>query len=272
MLSLWSNGNTWRTYIIGTILGQLFFMPMNQAGCQCSISAKNVRTMKRSIFLAVPLNCIFGIFMIAFGMAAATLPKYADYYGTPLATFAMLVDLLPTWVVIWLLAGFAAAILSTVAVCVLGISTVFTDAIIKTYYKPDMTDKQYMRFLRGCIIIFASGACVVSTLMPAVNTSMVWLNAWLLPAFWMFVFGMHWKRSSKAALTTIIVSAVANCIWTFGDFGAKLRLDNNNSLVMLFFTLLVGLITTATDKNALPGLISLYKRDKARVVGAAAGR
>lgn len=266
MLSLWANGDTWRTYIIGTVLGQLFFMPMNQAGCQCAISAKNVRTLKRSIFLSVPLNCIFGIFMIAFGMAAATMPQYADYYGTPLATFSMLVDLLPTWVVIWLLAGFAAAILSTVAVCVLGLSTVFTDAIVKTYYKPNMTDRQYMRYLRVAIVVFAGIACALSTLMPSVNTSMIWLNAWLLPAFWLFVFGMYWKRSSKAAFITIVISAIANCIWTFGDFGAKLHLDNNNSLVMLFFTLVVGLIATAADRGALPGLVSLYKKDKSLVV------
>ncbi len=265
MLSLWANSDTWRNYIIGTVLGQLFFVPMNQAGCQCSISAKNVRTLKRSVYLAVPLNCIFGIFMIAFGMAANTLPQYAAFAGTPLATFSMLVDLLPTWVLIWLLAGFAAAILSTIAVCVLGISTVFTDAIVKTYYKPDMTDKQYMKYLRIAIIVFAGLACMVSTLLPSVNTSMVWLFAWLLPAFWMFVFGMHWKRSAKAAYITIIVSAVANCVWTFGDFGTKLNLANNNALVMLFFTMIVGLIATAMDKNAKPSLVSLYKKNKSLV-------
>ena len=35
---------------------------------------------------------------------------------------------------------------------------------------------------------------------------------------------------------------------------------------MLFFTLVVGLIATAADKGALPGLVSLYKKDKSLVV------
>lgn len=266
MLSLWANGGTWRTYIIGTILGQLFFVPMNQAGCQCSVSAKNVKTLKRATFLAVPLNCIFGIFMIAFGLAANTLPQYADFHGTPIATFRMLVDMLPTWVLIWVLAGFAAAILSTIAVCVLGIATVFVNDVIAPRHEGGLSDKEQMTWLRGAIIIFAGGACIMSTLLPSVNTSMVWLFAWLLPAFWMFVFGMHWKRSAKAAFITIIVSAIANCIWTFSNLAPLFHLEgSNNSLVMLFFTMVVGLITTAMDKDAKPGMISEYKKDKAGV-------
>jgi SSS family solute:Na+ symporter len=266
MLSLWANADTWKTYIIGTILGQLFFVPVNQAGCQCSISAKNVRTLKRSVFLAVPLNCIFGIFMIAFGMAANTLTDYAGVYGGPMDTFAMLVDLLPSWVVVWLLAGFAAAILSTIAVCVMGISTVFVNDIVKPR-NPGMSDATHMKWLRGAIIVIAGLACITSTLLPSVNTSMVWLFSWLLPAFWMFVFGMHWKRSCRAALATTIICAIVNCIWSFSDMASILHMDgNNNSIVMLVFTMVVGAVLTALDKDAKPSLVSLYKKDKQLVV------
>lgn len=272
MLSLWSNSDTWRTYIIGTILGQLFFVPMNQAGCQCSVSAKNVKTLKRSVFLAVPLNCIFGIFMIAFGMVANTLPGYAGVYGGPMDTFAMLVDLLPTWVIIWLLAGFAAAVLSTIAVCVLGIATLFVNDVVmprhRAQHNTELTDKEHLKWLRIGIVIFAGVACIVSTLLPSVNTSMVWLFSWLLPPFWMFVFGMHWKRSSKAALWTIIISAIANCIWSFfPQLQTMLHMDgSNNSIVMLFFTMIVGIIAVALDKDAKPGLVKLYKQDKRKVI------
>ena len=264
MLSLFANGNTWKTYIIGTILGQLFFVPVNQAGCQCSISAQNIKKLKRSAFVAVPLNCMFGVFMIAFGMAA---PVYG-YDPSPIGTFGMLMDMLPTWVIIWLLAGFAAAILSTIAVCVLGISTVLVDGLIKRYYKPEMTDKQQMTYLRIAIVVFGLGACVVSTLLPSVNTSMVWLFSWLLPAFWMFVFGMHWKRSASACFITTIICAIVNCIWSFfPQISEALGLEgSNNSIVMLVFVMVVGIITTAMDKNAKPAMISVYRNNRAEAI------
>lgn len=266
MLSLWANADTWKTYIVGTILGQLFFVPVNQAGCQCSISAKNVKTLKKSVWLAIPLNCIFGIFMIAFGMAAATLSDYAGVYGGPMDTFMMLVDLLPGWVVVWLLAGFAAAILSTIAACVMGISTVFVNDIVMPR-KSQMSDASHIKWLRGTIIVISGLACLVSTLLPSVNTSMVWLFSWLLPAFWMFVFGMHWKRSTRAAIATTIICAVVNCIWSFTDMATILNMNgNNNSIVMLVFTMVVGAVAIALDKNAKPGLVSLYKKDKQLVI------
>ena len=270
MLSLFANGNTWKTYIIGTILGQLFFVPINQAGCQCSISAKGIRTLKRSVIIAVPLNCVFGIFMIAFGMAAPA----AGYDPNPIGTFAMLVDLLPTWVIIWLLAGFAAAILSTIAVCVLGVSTVFVNGLYRRYYKPEMTDAQQMKYLRIAIFVFGFGACFVSTLLPSVNTSMVWLFSWLLPAFWMFVFGMHWKRSSKACFTTTIVCAVVNCLWTFVPaIPAFFHLEgNNNSIAMLVITMLVGIITVAADKDAKPSMVWEYRNNRAEAISYVGGK
>lgn len=267
MLSLWSNADTWKTYIIGTILGQLFFVPVNQAGCQCSVSAKNVKTLKKSGWLAIPLNCIFGIFMIAFGMAASTMSDYAGVYGGPMDTFMMLVDLLPGWVVVWLLAGFAAAILSTIAACVMGISTVFVNDIVMPRQKKTMSDATHIKWLRGTIVVISALACMVSTLLPSVNTSMVWLFSWLLPAFWMFVFGMHWKRSTRAAIATTIICAVVNCIWSFTDMATLLHMNgNNNSIVMLLFTMVVGAVAIALDKDAKPGLVSLYKKDKQLVI------
>lgn len=187
-----------------------------------------------------------------------------------MVTFAMLVDLLPTWVVIWLLAGFVAAILSTVAVCVLGISTIFVNGIYKEYFKPEMSDRDSVKTLRITIAVVCVLSCAASTLLPSVNTSMVWLFSWLLPAFWMFVFGMHWKRSNRAALGTIIISAIANCVWTFSDLATVFHLEgSNNSLVMLFFTLIVGVVLTATDKNAKPGMVKLYKEDKKKFMATA---
>lgn len=267
MLSLFANGETWKVYILGAILGNLFFVPMNQAGCQCSIAAKNVKTLKRCVWIAVPLNVVFGIFTIAYGMAAASMPEYALGRG-PIDTFMMLVDLLPTWVLIWLLSGFVAAILSTVAVCVLALATVFVDGVMKQYYRADMSDRDSVRYLRIAITGISVLAMLVSILMPSINTSMIWLFSWLLPPFWMFVFGMHWKRSNRAAMFTIIFCALINCIWSFfPQVSGFLNLPGStNAIVMLVFVMIVGSIAVAGDRNAKEPLVKLYKTDKTQFI------
>ncbi|MGD9211788.1 MAG: hypothetical protein PVI90_13475, partial [Desulfobacteraceae bacterium] len=69
-LSIWANSDTWRTYIIGTITANLFYVAIGPQAAQVSASAKNVKAIRNAVFYAVPLNCIFGAIMIAFGMAS----------------------------------------------------------------------------------------------------------------------------------------------------------------------------------------------------------
>ena len=102
-----------------------------------------------------------------------------------------------------------------------------------------------------------------STMLPAVNTSLVWLFAWMLAPFFCWVFGNHWKRSTSATFWTIVISSIANCIWSFTGIAEKLNLaGSTNAIIVTAFVLVVGVIATALDKNAEPRLIDVYEKDK----------
>ena len=266
-LSSLANPNTWQTYIIGTILAQLFYCPIGPQAAQVSASAKNVDAIRKSVMIAVPINVVFGAIMLAFGMAAQSIPEYAAIGNPPLANFTMLLNSLPGWLVSCLFAAFIAAMLSTVAVQILALATIFLDDIVYKFYKKDATEKQKVISLRVAVTVFAEGGTALSTTLPAIDSAIVWLFAWLLPAFWVFVFGMFWKRSSRAAFWTLIITAIANMIWSFTSLPTLLHLDgNNNSVGMVVVSFVVGIILTATDKNAKPGMIKLYKTNKSAAI------
>lgn len=267
MLNITGTAETWKTYILGTIVGSLCFGSVNQGGYQSALMAKSTKALKRSMFWAIPINVVFGAFTIAFGMAAASLPEYTSVYGGgPMLYMAFLCDCLPTWALIWLLAGFIAAILSTVAICMLGLCTSAVDGIVIRFFKPDMNEKQHLRLLRICIVAATVLTAIASTLIPSINTSMVWLFSWMLPAFWMLVFGLFWKRS-KRGVWLVVICGVVNCLWTFTSLPDLLGLPGStNSIALLVVAIIGGAILVGTDKNAKPSILKTYKQDKSALV------
>lgn len=65
-LNILANPDTWKTYIIGTILAQLFYCPIGPQAAQVSASAKNVNAIRKAVMIAVPINVVFGAIMLAF--------------------------------------------------------------------------------------------------------------------------------------------------------------------------------------------------------------
>ena len=269
MLSIWANADTWKAYIVGTFLANLFYCPIGPQAAQISASARNVNALRKSVAFAVPLNCIFGGIMIAFGMAAFSLPEYQAIGIPPIATFAMLLDKLPVWLVVWLFAAFAAAMLSTVAIQILALSTSMVKDVYVGYYNPKASAEKQTRLVRIGVLVFAVVGTTLSTTLPAVSSAIVWLFAWLLPAFWVFTFGVLWKRSSRAAFWTLLISGIANMVWTFSSLPTMLGLDgNNNSIGMIVVSFVLAIILTATDKNAKPALAKVYKENKQSIIAA----
>ncbi|NLO97638.1 MAG: sodium:solute symporter family protein [Peptococcaceae bacterium] len=267
-LSIMSSPEIWKVYIIGTFLAGLFYVPIGPQAAQVSASAKSVNSLKKAVFIAVPMNAIFGMIMVAFGMAALSIPEYAGIGAPPfIAMFVMLIDLLPWWLTAWLFAAFAAAMLSTIAVQLLALSTIVVDDIYIRYYNHNMPEKSKMKLLRWLIVIIGAGGTITSTALPPVQNAIVWLFAWLLPAFWIFVFAMFWKRSSFAGFWTIIITGVVNILWSYTSLPSMLGLDgNNNSIAMFVVAFVVCILFTLFDRNAKPALIKVYKQNKFDVI------
>ena len=77
-LELFSNGETWRVYIIGTLVAGMFNQMVAGQSGQISASAKNVKTLRRAALYAVPMNTIFGAMMIALYMGTSVMPQYTS--------------------------------------------------------------------------------------------------------------------------------------------------------------------------------------------------
>jgi SSS family solute:Na+ symporter len=155
----------------------------------------------------------------------------------------MLVNYLPPWLAALLLASFLAAILSTFAMTSLAPATIFTVDIYRNLYRPKATEADMARVMRITIVILAVIAMTVAAFLPPILAAMNWLFSWLVPVFWVVVFGLFWKRSSAVAVTTLVAAWIANSAWSFSELPQLLNMaDVPNAYVTLVVTLAVGVV------------------------------
>jgi SSS family solute:Na+ symporter len=119
----------------------------------------------------------------------------------------------------------------------------FTVDIYKNLYKPNASEADLAKVMRITIIILAIIAMTVAAFLPPILAAMNWLFSWLVPIFWVVVFGLFWKRNSAVAVTTLVAAWVANSAWSFTSLPLILNLETvPNAYVTLAVTLVVGVI------------------------------
>ncbi len=240
MLSILGTPHLLLTFALGNVVAVTFCQGINQMLMQPCMSAKDENTVKRSLWIAAPVNGMFGIFIIILGLAAKTMPEFAAA-GPKLYGPAMLAKMLPGWLVAWVLASFTGAVLSTFAMCSMGPATIFAMDIYKTYYNPEADDSQITRVTRIAIVILAVIAIAVASFLPPILAAINWLFSFIVPVFWMVVFGLLWKRSGKAAITTCLIAWAANFIWSFTSLPVMLNMrDLPNAYITLAISLIIG--------------------------------
>jgi len=207
---------------------------------QPCMSAESEQTIRKALWIAAPLNGLFGVFAVVIGLTAKTIPEFAEL-GPKVAATAMLVNYLPAWLAALLLASFLAAILSTFAMTALAPATLFTVDIYKRLYNPDADEQKLARTMRITIVILAVIAMSVAAFLPPILAAMNWLFSWLVPIFWVVVFGLFWKRNSVVAITTLVAAWIANSAWSFTNLPLILDMEPvPNAYVTLVVTLVVG--------------------------------
>ena len=178
------------------------------------MSARDEQVIRRSLWIAAPINGLFGVFPVLCGLAAATIPEFAQL-GPKLAAATMIVELLPTWLIVLLQAGFLGALLSTFAMSALAPATIFTKDIVCANTEGGLSLVQERSLIRRVILIVGALAAVLTFFnQPNVIRAITWLFAWLAPLFFVIVAGLFWKRSRVAALTVVLSSWVINCAWS----------------------------------------------------------
>lgn len=259
MLTIFGPTELLLTFALGLFVAVNLSVPVSQFFLQVSMSAKDERTISKALWIAVPLNGLFGVFIVVLGMTAKALPEFSAL-GPKIAAPTMLVQLLPTWLATLLLASFLAAVLSTFAMTCLGAATIFSSDIYKRLYKPDASDAETAKVTRYAIIALALVAVVVASFLPPILAAIGWLLAWLIPVMWLVFTGLFWYRSNTAAAITIAAAWIINMLWTFTSLPQALDAAKlPNSYIVLAVTLVVGIATNLIFRN---GSLGYFRSDE----------
>ncbi len=249
MLSIYGTPEIFLTFALGTTIAVVFSQGINQMLMQPCMSAESEQTVRKSLWIAAPLNGMFGVFAVVIGLTAKTIPEFAEL-GPKVAATTMLVNYLPPWLAALLLASFLAAILSTFAMTSLAPATILSVDIYKNLYRPHASEDEMARVIRITIVALAVVAMSVAAFLPPILAAMNWLFSWLVPVFWVVVFGLFWKRNSTVAVVTLLSAWAANSAWSFSALPELLgMLEVPNAYVALAVTLSVGVIGNLTSSG-----------------------
>ncbi|NIB40886.1 sodium:solute symporter family protein [Pseudomaricurvus alkylphenolicus] len=258
MLSIYGTPEILLTFGLGTVIAVVFSQGINQMLLQPTMAAKDEKTIKKALWIAAPVNGLFGVFAVVIGLAAKSMPEF-EALGPKVAATTMLVNLLPGWLAALLLASFLAAILSTFAMTSLSPATIFTMDIYKRLYRPDADEAECTRVIRITIVVLAAIAMAVAAYLPPILAAMNWLFSWLVPIFWVVVFGFIWKRSAAAAILTLISAWLTNSAWSFTSLPEVLGMASvANAYVTLGVTLVVGVVANLM----FPGQAGYFRSDE----------
>jgi SSS family solute:Na+ symporter len=242
MLSIYGTPQILLTFGLSTVISVLCCVGFGQGLLQPAMAAKSEKVIKQSLWIAAPINGLFGAFAVVIGLTAKSIPEFAAL-GPKLAATRMLVEYLPEWLAALLLAAFLGAILSTFAICLLSCATLLNIDFYKGLYKPKVGERESVFVTQALILVLGVSAVAAATSLPPIVPMMNWLFSWSIPVFWIAMFGFFWKRSTKAAVLTLIAAWVANTIWSLTGLPVSLGMpDFPNSYVALAVTLLVGII------------------------------
>jgi SSS family solute:Na+ symporter len=244
---------------IPTLVATTFSQSINQMGLQVCVAAKNERTVLKALIIAGVLNGAFTIFTVIIGMASQAIPEIAAL-GPKLSGPGLIVSYLPPWLVAWLCAAFLGALLSTFATNVLAPATLFVKDIYVSCTKSTESEAEQTKKIRVMIIILGIIAVLVSFFLPEIVEGANWMFSWLIPGFWVLVFGLFWKRSKKAAEITLFGTWIVNFFWTFTPLKTVLGMEGVlNAYITLVLALVLGIITNI----ALPGDPGLFRTQSA---------
>jgi len=266
MLSIFGNSDVLLGFAIPSVFCCTIFQGISQMGLQTAIAARDARTVKKSLGWAGIVNGCFCIIPALMGIAAFALyPDMGDLLAAPM----LIVELLPGWVVFLIMGSFLGALLSTFAMTCLCPATVFAHDLYAGIYNKKADEASKTRVMRIMIVIFGIIAIALSNFQPTVVTTINWIFTWAVPMFVMAIIGLWWKRNTKAAVITMIVSWIANVVYVTCGVQAALGSDTFHQVYLcLIISLVLGIILTAVLPNGKPGLFKVLREKKAQMQAA----
>jgi len=264
MINIFGAPGMFLSFGVANIIAVTFAQGISQMGLQTSMAAKNEKTIIKALWIAAPVNGIFGIFTMAMGIAAKSLVETGNLevanmdVAAKTAGATMIMNYLPSWLIAWLLAAFLGAILSTFAITTMGIGALFSKNIYTLKY-PNATGAEQTKITRIFIVISGIVAIAVSSFLPEIINGANWAFAWLCPIFWNVIYGLFWKRSQKAAGIVFAVSWILVLLWTYTPVPYMLGLGG---IPVPFVTLGVSIVLGVILYATLPGEVGYFKQKK----------
>ncbi|MCP1102938.1 SSS family solute:Na+ symporter [Aequitasia blattaphilus] len=268
MINIMGGPGIFVTFGISNIIAVTFAQGISQMGLQSTTAAKNSKTIRKALWIAAPVNGIFGIFTMAMGVAAKALYNTGsleianESLAAKTAGATMLLQYLPGWLVAWLLASFLGAVLSTFAITTMSMGTLFANNIY-TLKDPNVSGAQKTKITRIFIVISGIVAMGVSSFLPEIVNGANWAFAWLIPLFFNVIYGMFWKRNRKAAGATFGIAWVCVLLWTYTPVPAMLGLTG---VPLPYVTLAVSLVGGIILNLVIPGGSTGYFKTKKSTV------
>lgn len=222
-----------------------FGLIVSQDVWQRVLTAKNMKTASRSTTLAGIYSILYAIAVAIIGMCAAIiLPNLANADNV-FATLA--VTLLPPGVLGIILACLCSALMSTASGGLIASSTLLSNDIIKGFFFPNMSDKQFITVSR--ITTFALGfiaivfALWIKQILVALDVAYAILSGAI---FIPLIFGLFWKKATgKASFYSIIISTIV----IFIGYAVE-GLSSSNPII---YGLVVGLVSMIVITNLTKG-------------------
>ena len=259
-ISIWGTPDLIVGFVIVNVVAVLFSQSINQMLMQPAMSAKDEGTVRKALWIAAPVNGLFGVFAVVIALAARAQPEFAAMADAPkVGTTAMLLAYLPPWLAAVLLASFLAAILSTFAIIALSIATIFTNDIFVPLYSPEADSRTQTMMIRLVIVLVAGVAIGVASLLPPILAAMIWLFAWLVPVFWIFMSGLFWKRHQGVAIATLLLAWAANLAWSFTALPQLVGFESAGAY-NAYVTVIVSVVVLVIGNMMVSGQPGLMKQ------------
>lgn len=242
MLSFTGSDGFFLKTAIPTLIAPFFCNICGQQTMQTAASAKDEKAIRNTAWFVGPMNCIIGGISATLALVAKTLPQYANLDAKTI-TMQMLVDMLPPWLITLVLAAFLAALLSSYGGFLMGPSTMIAIDFVKALFKPKMTNKEETWWIRASLVIGAIICAVMAQTLPPIIELFTWLFAFMIPVFFLLVYGLWWKRNNTVGLVTYLVCWLCANIWTFTDVKYALHMEEvNMAYIVLVLAVVIPVI------------------------------
>ena len=117
-----------------------------------------------------------------------------------------------------------------------------------------MTEKQEANYIRIFIGVGAVVTCLMALTLPTIVNMFTWVYSFMIPVFFLFIFGLWWKRNAVVGVTAFAASWVIATVWTlFPQVPQALHMGNVHICYVIIVVSLVVLVVGNLVCDGKPG-------------------